>query len=215
MDAWTLLMMLTLAPAVPELDGGIASPAPLPVSAAESKREFGAVGQLAPGTVRAPLRVAVLTEGGVHPMGLLGAELSARVGGERWSVLVGTWTMLPTTLAVSDLGSLNLYSLGGTVGACGQLPLLAGLVVGCVSGRGGALYTQARHARPSTPTWQPMASAGVQLAVEWPRDTTVALTVALQAWVPILRPVVASDGTTWSQPWVHGGGTIGLVARLW
>jgi hypothetical protein len=213
MHTWTLLTLLALSP--PELDGGIASPAPLPVSEAESRREFGTVAPLTPGTLRAPLRVAVLTEGGVHPMGLLGAELGTRVGGERWSVLVGAWTMLPTTLAVSDTGSVNVYSLGGMLGACGQSPLLAGLVVGCVSGRGGALYTQARNSSPTTPTWQPMASAGAQLWVEWPRDTTIALTVALQAWVPIVRPAVASDGTSWSQPWVHGGGSIGLVARLW
>lgn len=209
---WPLLVALAAAP---ELDGGVAPPPLAPVPAWESKREFGRVAWLAPGTVRAPLHVAVLTEGGVHPASLLGVEFGTRLGGERWSVLLGAWTMLPTTLSVSATGSVNLFSLGGVLGACAQFPLLAGLVVGCVAGRGGALYTQARAAGLGSPAWQPMASAGVTLSVEWPRDTIIALSLALHAWVPMVRPAVSSEGTSWAQPWVHGGGSIGLVARPW
>ena len=197
-----------------EADGGVWSAAP-PASPAESRRQFGTLGELSPATLRAPLRVAVLTEAGVHPMSLLGAELSTRLGGERWSVLVSGWTILPTTLTVSDTGSVNVFSVGGMLGACVELPLFAGLVVGCVAGRGGALYSQARNTNLRSPTWQPMVTAGLRLAAEWPADTTIAFSVAAHAWVPILRPQVTTDETRWSAPWVHGGGSIGLVARLW
>lgn len=203
------------ADSIAESDGGVGWSAAPPPSPAESRRQFGTLGVLRPRTLRAPVSVAVLTEAGVQPMSLLGAELSARLGGERCSLLVSSWTILPTTLAVSDTSSVNVFSMGGMMGACVELPLFAGLVVGCVAGRGGVLYSQARHTSLRSPSWQPMVTAGLRVAAEWPADTTIAFSVAAHAWVPILRPQVTTNETSWAQPWIHGGGSIGLVARLW
>lgn len=154
-----------------------------------------------------------VTEWGTHPESILGASLGVRLGVKLISLLLEGWTIFPTTWGVTTVGSLNLFSLGGHVGLCTEWWLLTAAITGCVMGRGGAMLVEGYATNPVPRGWQPSAAAGARVGLEWPRDEWIGLYVSTQAFVPIVRPRVTSDGASWVQPWVLGGGQIGIRVR--
>lgn len=161
-------------------------------------------------------------EWGIFPESLLGGTLSARIGNDTWSGLLEAWTVFPTAVQMSDEGSVNAFALGGIGGICGQWIVSTIDMSACALGRGGALLIEPKDSNPVQQGWQPTASAGGRVSVEWPRDSLLGVFVSMQLFVPIVRAKLygntLSDGTplerSWVQPLVFGGGRIGFLLRF-
>ena len=155
-----------------------------------------------------------ITEFGAHPSSMLGVTLGARIGGPVISGVIEGWTIFPTALIVSPTATLNAFSYGGTIGVCGEAVLLSGDILGCVIGRGGTTLLEGRNAETHPGGWIASAAGGLRLRGEWPRDSLLGFFISVEGFVPIIRTVVTAGDTTWKQPWVFGGGVIGLLLRF-
>ncbi len=161
------------------------------------------------------MNVGFDAEWGVFPESLLGATVALRVGNATWSGLLEAWTVFPTAVEVSATGSVDAFAVGGIGGVCGQWVVSTVDLSGCLLGRGGALLISPRNDETVNPSgWQPTASAGGRVSVEWPRNSVLGLFVSAQLFVPVLRPYFRSDERSWFQPMVYGGGRIGFLLRF-
>lgn len=167
------------------------------------------------GPVETRMRIAVANEWGVHPGGPLGFSLGVSLGHERWSGVLEAWVLFPTIASSTvESGSINVFSVGGTGGACYEHPLFTGALSGCLLFRAAALLVEAHHLSDLATGWKFVASPGLRIAAEWPRDSALALYVAAHAFVAVVRGEVRAPSISWAQSWVFGGAQAGFRVRI-
>ena len=148
---------------------------------------------------------------GQQPDGLVSARLGARVGGGRVSGLLELVLTLPSRLRLSGGGSIEGQFVGGDAGVC----LGASVFVGCALLRAGAMRYGGADLDMASQGWLPSLSGGVRAAVEWPRNSLVAVQASLELRVPITRlSLYVGEQLAWQQNWVIGALQAGLVVRL-
>lgn len=164
--------------------------------------------------VHVRLRLGFLTEWGNHPHAPLGLSLGTRIGSRRWGGVIEVWGLLPESIGdTTETGSLSVFSFGATVGGCHEIPVLSGVFLGCVLGRGGVMHFEPRNVPDLSPTWQPIGSAGLRFGAEWPRESFLAFYVTAHGFVPFLRGYLRGSTVGWAQSWVYGGAQIGFRLR--
>lgn len=236
-DAVAVVVALTLDPApdAPAAEGGDAAtqqsidaaavtPEPPAVVDASSRRTRGVA--TPPPTDAAPERIGDRFELGLRIMGGYGSGLAPRGGGvvstalsigrDVWSVeLEGRlWTPRDIRSASGDFGATMLL---GTVGVAGclrprtrvvEVPLCLGLEGGAARARGHDLLGAATVFYP----WAaPLLRVGLRARIA----AGVGFVAAVEAAVPIRRPVVAVGGSSplWSTPAVSARVLVGLQFR--